>query len=74
MIDARKFWTMCRLHDWFYMMSDDPEAYRNGLESERRLMELAIQSLDHADIYEAWRAYHFESGPKPVEPKLEEVK
>jgi hypothetical protein len=73
-MDARKFWTQCRLHDWFYMMSDDPEAYRDGEESERRLLTLAKESPAHAVIYEAWRAYHHDNGPRPVEPKLEEVK
>lgn len=73
MIDARKFWTMCRLHDWFYMMSDDPEVYRDGLESEERLQELAEQSPAHAEIYAAWHDHHHGTGPVPTEPKLEDA-
>jgi hypothetical protein len=73
MIDARKFWTMCRLHDWFYSMSDDPEAYRNGADMEERLIELARLSPAHAEIYEAWRTHHYDAGARPAEPKLDTV-
>lgn len=72
MVDPRKFWTMCRLHDWFYMMSDDPEVYRNGAESEADLLRLAYAKPVLAEIYEAWREYQFNSGPKPKEPSMED--
>ena len=73
MIDARKFWTMCRLHDWHYHMSDDPEVYRDGRESEERLLELAEASPEHSTVYGAWYAYHYENGARPEEPKLEDA-
>lgn len=73
-MDVRKFWTMCRLHDWFYMMSDDPEAYRDGVEMERMLLDIAALSPAHAEVYEAWRAHHHDCGARPDEPKLEDVK
>jgi len=73
MIDARKFWTMCRLHDWFYMMSDDPHVYREGGESRERLEEIRRESPAHAEIYEAWRAHHYDAGARPMEPKVDEV-
>ena len=74
MIDARKFWTMCRLHDWFYMMSEDPEVYRDGEEYLDRLGDLMRGRPDLYAIYDAWRAHHYECGPVPAEPKLEEEK
>lgn len=72
MIDARKFWTMCRLHDWHYMMSDDPEVYRDGRDALNRLIELSEQSPEHTAIFAAWYNYHNDNGPKPDEPKLED--
>lgn len=74
MIDARKFWTMCRLHDWFYMMSDDPGVFRNGAENEAHLMDLAWGKPDLTAIYEAWVSYHYDAGPRPAEPKMEDMK
>lgn len=71
-MDARKYWTMCRLHDWYYMMSDDPAVFRDGSESEAHLLDLAWGKPELAAIYEAWAGHHYGSGPKPAEPKLED--
>lgn len=71
-MDARKYWTQCRLHDWFYMMSDDPGVFRDGAESEALLLNLAFKNPDLTSIYEAWCDFHYGSGPKPAEPKLED--
>lgn len=71
MIDARKFWTMCRLHDWFYMMSDDPEVYRNGKENEDYLVSLAHNDTALTDLFKQWQDHYYECGPRPTEPKLE---
>lgn len=68
-MDPRKFWTMCRIHDWFYHMSDDPSVYREGADRESDILAIAEKSPAHRAVYEAWRAYHFESGEKPSEPK-----
>lgn len=72
-MDARKFWTMCRLHDWFYQWSDDPGVYRAGRDSLETLEMYAAKSPEHRAIYDAWHAHYFESGPKPVEPKMEDA-
>lgn len=71
-MDTRKYWTQCRLHDWFYMYSDDPGVYRAGEESLRDLEHIAKKSPEHQAILDAWRAHHYEAGPKPAEPKLED--
>lgn len=71
-MDARKYWTMCRLHDWHYTMSDDPEVYRNGKDSESYLLSLAHKDPAMADVYKQWREHHFGTGPRPIEPKLED--
>jgi len=71
-MDARKFWTMCRLHDWFYMMSDDPGVYREGKESMENLESIMYGKPDLYEVYDAWRAHYYEAGPKPAEPKVEE--
>ncbi len=71
-MDLRKYWTACRLHDWLYMMSDDPEVYRNGAESEADLARIAAKSPAHMEMYEAWREHAFGAGARPAEPKLEE--
>lgn len=71
-MDARKYWTMCRIHDWHYSMSEDSEVYRNGKEAEQQLVHLTDTYPALRPIYEAWREYHFGSGARPAEPKLEE--
>lgn len=71
-MDVRKYWTACRLHDWFYMMSDDPEVYRNGAESEADLLREAWNKPDLTEMYEAWKDHMFGSGPKPKEPMMED--
>lgn len=71
-MDARKFWTMCRLHDWFYYMSDDPGVWRDGQDSEDRLLQLANDNPALTEVYNQWRDYHFSNGAKPVEPKVQE--
>lgn len=71
-MDARKYWTQCRLHDWHYMMSDDPEVYRNGKDNEDYLMSLAHNNPVMADMFKQWQDHHYGSGAKPVEPKLED--
>lgn len=70
-MDARKFWTMCRLHDWSYMMSDDPAVYQAGLESLHNLHKTSRGRPDLQKILDAWDAHHFECGAIPPEPKLE---
>lgn len=74
MIDARKFWTMCRLHDWFYMMSEDREVYRDGEENLDRLEGLMRGRPDLEAVFKAWEVHHYECGPVPIEPKLDEEK
>lgn len=65
----RKFWTACRIHDWTYMYSDDPEVYRNGKEEREALLRIADKGPDFKRVYDAWHDYHFDSGAKPEEPK-----
>jgi hypothetical protein len=71
MIDVRKYWTQCRLHDWHYMMSDDPEVYRMGKDSEDYLVSLAHNDPAMAEVYKQWQDHARNCGPRPAEPKLE---
>lgn len=71
-MDPRKFWTLCRLHDWLYMMSDDPGVYRAGDQNSDRLEALADSDPRLFEIYVAWREHAYECGPRPPEPKMEE--
>lgn len=71
-MDVRKYWTMCRLHDWYYKYSDDPSVFREGAESEADLLRLAWDKPDLTAMYEAWADHVFGSGPKPKEPQMEE--
>lgn len=71
-MDARKYWTMCRLHDWLYFMSDDPGVFREGQESEDKILSAAQDNPSLQDIYNQWRDYHFNSGAKPAEPRMED--
>lgn len=70
-MDARKYWTACRIHDWHYEMSEDPEVYRNGKEGQDHLVALADSDPELNEIYLQWQDYHFNSGPRPAEPKLD---
>lgn len=69
----REFWSQCRQHDWFYTYSDDPGVYRLARDNEDRLVSIAGKDPALADIYKAWHAHYYESGPRPPEPKLEEA-
>lgn len=69
----RKFWTACRVHDWTYEYSDDPNVYRNGKEEREHLQSIAEKGGEYKCIYDAWHAYHFDNGAKPEEPKLEDT-
>lgn len=71
-MDVRKYWTMCRVNDWFYAYTDDPEVYRDGKENNDRLVSLTNGRPDLADIYNAWYDHAFNCGPRPAEPKLED--
>lgn len=68
----KQYWTMCRLHDWFYGYSDDPEVYREGKEADSGLVSMTYGRPDLADIYNAWRDHVFNCGPRPDEPKVED--
>lgn len=69
----RKFWTVCRLHDWFFMMSEDPEAYRDGEEYLENIERLMDGRPDLQAIYKAWYEHHYEAGAKPAEPLMEDA-
>jgi hypothetical protein len=71
-MDVRKYWTQCRLHDWHYMMSDDPEFYRMGKDEEDRLVAIAQSDPAMAEIYRQWQDNAHNCGPRPTEPKLED--
>jgi hypothetical protein len=71
-MDARKFWAMCRLHDWHYEMADDSEVYRTGEEAHYTLTNLAYSDPVLTPIFEAWREYHYNAGARPAEPKMED--
>ena len=71
-MDARKFWTMCRIHDWHYEMSDDPEIYRMGAEADEQLSAIAASDPKLREIHDAWFQYHHNAGARPAEPKLED--
>jgi len=68
----REYWTACRLHDWFYTYSDDPGVYRAGKEDRNRLMSVANSDEELKAIFLAWQDHHFECGPIPTEPKMED--
>ena len=71
-MDARKFWTACRVHDWHYQMTDDPGAYALGAQAHQELVNTAYSHADLTAIFEAWRDHHFNAGARPAEPKMEE--
>lgn len=71
-MDARKFWTMCRVHDWYYQYSDDSEVYRNGRDSEEELYRIATENPDLQTVLAQWREFHFDNGRRPDEPKLDD--
>lgn len=71
-MDARKFWTACRVHDWHYNMADDDGAYRAGHDHEESLRRMAEADPKLMEIFKAWESYHRDCGPRPLEPKLED--
>jgi hypothetical protein len=71
-MDVRKYWTQCRLHDWHYMRSEDPEVYRSGKESKENLLSLAHNNPALAEVFKQWWEHAYNCGPRPAEPKLED--
>lgn len=71
-MDPRKFWTICRLHDWFYPYSDDPGAYREGKEEQERLFGIAQTDPALMTVFRQWESHMWDAGPRPDEPKMEE--
>lgn len=71
-MDPRKFWTACRVHDWFYMMAEDPGAYRDGRDDEASLLHMAEQDPALMEVFKAWEDYYRGGGAKPDEPKVED--
>lgn len=69
-MDPRKFWTACRVHDWFYMMAEDPGAYRDGHDNEEHLQSMANNDPALTPIFKAWEDYYRGTGQKPDEPKM----
>lgn len=72
MIDPRKYWTMCRMHDWFYMMAEDPGAYRDGRDNEYELRSMGESDPRLMEIFTQWEDHFRNCGARPDEPKLEE--
>jgi len=68
----RQYWTACRLHDWRYMYSDDPDVYCAGKDERERLELMARKDPAMNDIFVAWHAHHFDCGPVPTEPKTDD--
>lgn len=46
-------------HDWYYMMSDDPRKYDNGLEAEKELKRLKEGKISYQKAYELEECKHF---------------
>lgn len=68
----RQFWTLCRVHDWFYTYSDDDEVYRAGRDERAYLDTAASQNPALAEILRRWEEYNYNCGEKPAEPALED--
>lgn len=68
----REYWTACRLHDWFYSYSDDPGVFREGAANHYRILDFTHDRPELRNIYDAWQEHHFNAGPVPTEPKLED--
>lgn len=57
------FFAMLESFDWYYHYSDDGREWRAGVAQEKVLKEIATQSPEHQQLYDAWYAYHFTGAP-----------
>lgn len=73
-MDVRKYWTACRVHDWFYEMAEDPNAYRDGRDNEHHLRRLAEADPRLMEVFTQWEDHFHNCGPRPAEPKMEDAK
>ncbi len=55
-------------HDWLYEMSDSAGVHEKGRREQRSLSMVADNSIELAEIYDAWATYKFNDGPKPERP------
>lgn len=68
----RTYWNMCRLHNWHYADEEDDQMARDGLAMHHELLELAKKDPRLKLIRHSWVEHKYHSGPRPIEPKLED--
>ena len=68
-VNLSDFWDMLDRHDWWYMMSDDPNVYKRGQQATIRLRQIGGQSPEHKKLIDAYEAALRGGGEKPPRPK-----
>ena len=53
----REFAYLLLLHDWYYQHSDDPDIYRYGRESWRRITKALKTNPEYQPLFDAAKAY-----------------
>jgi hypothetical protein len=46
-------------HDWYFAYSDDGGVFRAGDREADELLRVAMQSAEHAALYDAWSKFRF---------------
>jgi hypothetical protein len=68
----QEFYDALNRADWYYAYSDDGRVARRGSERMAELKNVAVTSVEHRAMFEAFRSHMFDTGneraPKPTRP------
>jgi len=62
-VSLLEFWGMLARADWYYEASDDHSVWQAGVESFRKLEEIAKQSSKHTKLYQRFGDHYFSGKP-----------
>lgn len=68
MMDLKEYYSLLHFHDWLYEYSDDPSIFHRGKKAREELKIIAKQSPQHANLFDAFKQFHFAKGKEPPQP------
>ena len=71
-MNRRTYWNMCRLHNWHFEDEEDMDIWREEMDNHLILTDACEKDPALLEIFRAWENHMHYSGPRPIEPKIEE--
>lgn len=57
-ITLKEYEQMLKSHDWYYMMSDDPQVYKKGCYKQSELKEIAETNSNFKAMFDIYKNKH----------------